>query len=725
MPRRAIWLALATLAALVAVLSIGRGGDPIGSILILPQIGQWAAPALAYLAAAVGYGILLSRLVGGSRDPAPLAIALGIGAIATLSQIAGCLGLLTGPVVAAALLAPGWSILVLYLWRQRKRRIELAPPGLTAWLCLVPLAVLIAAASAPPGWLWDSEYAGFDALSYHLRLPQEWLIGGHLEPQQHNVYSYLPGSFEAGVLHLAALTGAPRALDSDVHTGGVGLLAGTGWRAISAQYLHAAFTLLAAWLVGRAGRAVVGLSGGSESLGRDAGRLAGALALCTPWSVVVGSLAYNEMAVVALGAAALIAAVDSGLPAWRRALVTGLLVGAACGFKPTALTMLAPGLGIALLASAKPRFWPAMLLSGSLGGLAMLAPWMLRNLLAGGNPLFPMATSVFGSAHWTAEQVARYQAGHSFPGTVLDRLAMLIAPDPAAGPGARAVERWRGLFNPQFAALFPAAIGALLALQLPRNRCLRRPALLVSLMLGLGVLAWLATTHLQARFLIPLTIPACVLVGMALASPGSNQDKNARASIDRLAPIRRTIAGLLIAAQCVVLLAIFSTQRNGGPNEATAAGASLFTGEFLIDPRESVAGSINRALPPHSRVYLLGDAAPFYLSADVLWNTTWDDWPLGRAIRANPDADPAVWTAGLRARGVTHVLVNFAELSRYQRSGWADPDVTPQRVAAWVGTLGEPMAAWDGSGQALFTLPTTTPSTTTLPPTTPPRAQNE
>ena len=73
------------------------------------------------------------------------------------------------------------------------------------------LALLLVAASSPPGWLWDSEGRGYDALEYHLQLPQEWLRMGRLAPLEHNVYSFLPGYIEAAFYHLAVATGATAA----------------------------------------------------------------------------------------------------------------------------------------------------------------------------------------------------------------------------------------------------------------------------------------------------------------------------------------------------------------------------------------------------------------------------------------------------------------------------------------------------------------------------------
>ncbi|MCA9288413.1 MAG: hypothetical protein KDA05_07505 [Phycisphaerales bacterium] len=725
---------------------MGRGAHPTDALYVVVSMLGWAAPAAAYLASGVGLGLLCRPFLRGAGDEGVLIVGVGITLLAMVSHVGGVLGLTTRAWSAIALLVPGWGGLVLSLWRWRGHRLALASPRLAHWLAIVPGSVLLAAACAPPGWLWGSEYAGFDALSYHLQLPQEWLTLGRVVPLEHNVYSYLPGSFEVGVTHVAAMSGAT-GLGAHAPGGdGYGLLEGGGWRAIAAQLLHALHTLLAAWMVGRATRAAVlwgakpGLESGAGDDGQraarllrradDAGTIAGVLALATPWCVVVGSLAYSEMAVVALGAAAMAAALDRGLPAWKRGLLAGLLVGGACGFKATAMTFVAPGVGVALLAAARPREWVVMATAGAAAGVAMLAPWMIRNAMAGGNPVFPFASSLFGPAHWTAEQLERFAAGHAFDGSFLDRLRLLVLPDPDAGETARDVARNRGMTNPQYALLFPAALTGTLV-GFVRDR---RATLLLLAMLLLGTAAWLFTTHLQSRFLLPLVLPACGLVGIACSSVigrrGAQGDAG-RAIATMGAPewasliaaiTRRVLALVLILFQGLALVSLFANERAGGPNEITLAGPSLFSGFGADDPRELPAAMVNAGLAPDARVYLLGDAAPFYLSKDLVWNTAWDASALGDAIRADaasqhaastadgspdlPTIDrPARWTATLRSRGISFVLVNLAELRRYWSAGMYDPDVTPARVDAWFGSLGAPIAAWPETGQALFALP--------------------
>src|SRR5690606_23979489 len=123
--------------------------------------------------------------------------------------------------------------------------------------------------------------------------------------------SFLPGYVEAAFYQLAVMMGAPAQPPAPGQA--FGLLAGDGSGLIAAQLLHAGLGLGAAILVGRAARLAARRAGARDDVGALAGALAGALFISIPWVIVTGSLAYNEMALLALFAGALIAAMDEGL----------------------------------------------------------------------------------------------------------------------------------------------------------------------------------------------------------------------------------------------------------------------------------------------------------------------------------------------------------------------------------------------------------------------------
>jgi len=685
-------LAIGAVAFLLLTTIFASLGGPhalVEALVTVIYVGLLAglAPA-AYLGAGIGLGRLFLPLTRTLAHAGAIRAALGVATLLWISSLLGSLRVdvtIVGRIVAGVPIALGLVLLAIGIVRDRSR----TPCAWSAAL-VVPASLLVAAALNPPGWLWSSEFGGYDALSYHLQLPQEWMAIGRIVPVEHNVYSFLPGAIESAFVHVGVLAGAARPYEASAPTG---LLTAEGYGAISCQLLHAGLAIFSAWLVGRAGVA------GAERLGMTGRSLVAAeicaslLFLVTPWVIVTGSLAYNEMGVTAMLAGATLVAIDETSPAWTRGVLAGWLIGIACLAKPTALFLAGVPLGLVLLGLLPARGWIACAGAGSLAGLLALSPWLGRNLVEAANPFFPYATSIFGEAHWTTEQVERFASHHAFEGSLADRLALTVVPDPTDPAGAR----HRGLLHAQWLVFFPlATLGAIVALaRSPRSRLVW---LLVA-MLVCQLALWLALTHVQSRFLLPLAVTGAVLFGLGAARV---------ASIERL-DLRVGALGacaLAIGVQLAGSISIFARQNGAMPNARLLMPPAMLAGEGLGEEAilESAHATINRLLPPDARVYLLGDAAPFYVTRDVLYNTTWDAWPLGEAVRAHP-GDPGAWTRTLRARGVDHVLVDEVGLGLFWRSGTADPLVTPDVVRAWLADPStRPLQSWEAEGKILLRL---------------------
>src|SRR5579862_1499308 len=76
---------------------------------------------------------------------------------------------------------------------------------------------------------------------------------------------------------------------------------------------------------------------------------------------------------------------------------------------------------------------------------------------------------------------------------------------------------------------------------------------------------------------------------------------------------------------------------------------------------------MNEHLPKDAKVLYVGEARVYYATRAVLWSTAFDQHPLTAMSREAKTPEELV--AALRARGVTHVYVNFAELERL-RNGY-------------------------------------------------------
>lgn len=737
-PRWALAL-VAIILGVGLVAGIGPSHGPVvGLTWVLIRLVESIGSPLAYGAGAAGLGILASGVFRGAQpgDRPWLALALGLAAMLTCSHTLGWMGGLRTWWTAVLPIALGVGGLTFGAWRwlaqdhdDETSGAALGEAGVWRWGVLprlrvstiascVGIAVLLTAACSTPGLLWGSEFGGFDALSYHLQLPREWLEGGRLEPLRHNVYSYLPSYVEAAYMHLGALHDAP-------WTGrGRMPLVASGWT-VSCQLLHAAMGVLAAGLIGRCADGAARMAGLDERARSAARMVAWAITLVTPWTAVTGSLAYNEMGTISLGAAGMLIALQDGMNPTRRGTLTGLLIGGACCCKPTAIFMLGPTAGILLLAGMPARTWWKAAAAGSLAGVLMLAPWLVRNALAGGNPVFPQMAGAFGAAHWSAEQVARYAAAHRSDLGLLDRAKLLLWPE-AMKSGMLAQ---RGLLHPQFFAFLPLVAVSVGAMVMSRwRRRLARPVLLFSAAWLLQLAGWLTLTHIQSRFLLPALVTGGPLIGLAMAMAVSEHgvfgsaDAKGQSTRRKSIRLRRRVliatinAGLVTQACWLVML--FGQQGRGEPNRFLLVTPDAITGEAFrgayerADARERgrlesemmLETFVNLALGPNpGTVYLLGDSTPLYLTVPVLTHTTYDESPLGRAMRESPD-DADAWARALWDRGVRFIVFNPAEIERLHRSGWYDPLVTSEAARTFLSERAELVRAWPEQGRALYRL---------------------
>ncbi len=683
--------AIALGVALAWAVSRPPAGLAAGTVLAIDRVAQ-AWPAAVMVLSAFGSARVLGRLWQGACAPFYLRVAAAGALLAWGAHVLGALGIVSAPGTWIAC-SIGLVMLGEEVWRNRRALMEL-PRMEWVWACAAPaLAIAIVAWCSVPGWLWGSEFGGFDVLSYHLELPREWVERGRVWPVEHNVYSFLPSYMEAAFAQSMSLAGG----------GGSDTIGEQGWRLIAPQTLHCMYAVAGAWLVARAAACSLERAGCAPHAARFAGAFGGALVLATPWLVVTGSLAYNDMGVVTMLAGAWLAAVDPGLRAGARGALCGVLVGAACGIKPTAAFMVAPGIGLLLATRVPVRQWPRVGVGGVATGLLMLAPWLVRNTVACGNPVFPYATSALGRAHWSDEQVQRWTGAHHFEGSPARRATLLVARDPEANPRAPDTEQHRGFSHPQWAWL--PGIGLALGVVGLAGASTRRTSFEGAAVLALQCIGWGSLTHLQSRFLLPCAVPLGVLsaTGVALildrarAAPDTPRSRSACLRWSAYA-----VGSGLILMQSFRTAFIYAGERSRAPTLGLVSGATFWTGEGLADPDEIAVGWLNHHRAD-GRVYLLGDSTPLYVSPLPVYHTTYDTSPIGEAIRANPD-DPAAWSRSLGSLGVRRVLVNWSELTRLTRSGWYDPSVTPDRVRQWLASEGIVEGEWTSEARTLFRL---------------------
>jgi hypothetical protein len=225
-----------------------------------------------------------------------------------------------------------------------------------------------------------------------------------------------------------------------------------------------------------------------------------------PWTVMLGGIAYNESGLllyVALAGAWSMRGPRVREEPLRNFLVGGVMAGLACGVKYTGVPLVLIGFPLAAMTVClllrREDFKKVALGSLLWVGVGALAfsPWLIRNALWASNPVFPLAMRQLGQAHFTQEQVERFERAHR-------------APVNQSGMSDRFIALWKEvLVDWRFGwVLIPmAGLAAVLNLRTPESMFL--------LLCAIGVAVfWMAFTHLMGRFAVAAVPVLAMLVGI-------------------------------------------------------------------------------------------------------------------------------------------------------------------------------------------------------------------
>jgi hypothetical protein len=603
---------------------------------------------------------------------------LGLGVLSLVMLALGSCGLISGPVCVVLLVAAAAAGYPLA--RQLKPELEflkrpLESQHLLILIAAVPLAVLLIATAFPAGTLWHTEGNGFDVLEYHLQLPRQFLDSNSTAPVHGNVYSYMPLNMEMLYLMLAAVA------RSAVGSGYIYAMV------FGAQILHAMVTLLAA-----AGILLAPLN--LKAPGRI---LAVLLLLTTPWTLVVGSLAYNDAAVLLYGILAIgIASVATRWPEW---IILGVLVGLAVGCKMTAGVMVALPVAAMLLARNNIR----QLVVVTIIAAGVYSPWMARSMAAThtpasiGNPIFPIFTGTLGRGHWSQSIALRFDRGHRPPardagiGGHLHALADQSILDRQWSPGIAAwLDALRpdpgfpGPQTPWYLRLGPIWLVTLAAIGLAIF-C-GRQAWLMAVCLAVQVLAWLTCTQLQARFLLPAVIPLAWMVGMAVDLLPAY-----RAAATALIALQAAACGLLLRPEAGLFLGPLN------PKSPPPIGAAIsLPQDWLLS--SAPPGQFTR----RTRYDLEGLSTPLYIQGHSIYNTVFDRNALARAFH-HGGAEAALHY--LQKHHVNFLLVDWPEIIRLRKTYGFDPIINPHNLAKLQALGLTPIAEKTAPGIKIYRVP--------------------
>jgi len=517
------------------------------------------------------------------------------------------------------------------------------------------LAVICLAAMAPfllamiLGSLLPS--TDFDVKAYHLVGPKEWFQAGRITFLPHNIYTSFPFLTEMLLLSTMVLSG-------DWFTGG-----------IAGQLVLASFGVYAAMIVFQL----------AARFGRAAGWAAAVVYVTTPWVCRISIIAYVEGALAAYLAATLACFLQARRsPGLGWASLCGLFAGSAASCKyPGVISALVPfGLLVLLdgFRSAKEsRFYAAIVRAAvfSAAGLAAFGPWLLKNLVQTGNPVYPLLWGLFGGRAFDVQLNAKFKAGHALPVEVLKNPLAWI-PDLWRHVNDIAIgSDWQ---SPLMFGLAPMAVLVWWSSRRRQDSTSADRDLSADLAVMLAFAAWLfftwwALTHRIDRFWVPMLPVLAALAGIALSA------------------ILRVARGPIIAAIVITITLTTWYHLAFIASPFIAFNAYLMNESVARRIAETPGMTIVNTLPENSVTLLVGDAAVFEARRPVIYSTVFNSNVFEDLFAApSSPGEPrslrpaAELKAILKERGITHLLVNWNEVLRYRTTYGYTDFVTPEHV---------------------------------------------
>ena len=324
--------------------------------------------------------------------------------------------------------------------------------------------------------------------------------------------------------------------------------------------------------------------------------------------------------------------------------ILAILAGAACASKYTVWLFTAVLVALAAFVRPKPGLRSALRALAVVLGLSALVvvPWLVKNVLVTGNPIYPNAFGVFGGVHWSQIQAVQFE--HQFGyGRGADtelaaylRLPLRLVMDPYTGTLA--------------SASFSASVMVLLLLSMafPWRRAGFRTTLRI---LSITAFFFWCTGSKQTRFLVAFIPVMTVTAGIALV------------------PLRRFRLGLATATIAVAVVALMQVRWQPYPAEPlldifTVSRPELLSRNLCWDLTEF----LNRVVPPGGRVLSFWENRLYFLDRPFIADAACGSPVVLAALRETGDAH--AFAAKLAADGVTHVIVNPYFEMTYMANGY-------------------------------------------------------
>ncbi len=540
--------------------------------------------------------------------------------------------------------------------------------GMSCLVVIVPIVLLMALASMIPP-------IEFDAREYHLQGPKEYFLAGKIDYLPHNVYTCFP--FLTEMLTFLAMT-----------------VCGEWFRgALAGQFVLMGFAPLTA----------LGIFCLCRRWHSDVAGWLGSLAYLTqPWTWQISTIPFAEgglsFFVMATCLACVIAvSTERSKTTGERNKATGtwflvgLCSGCAFGCKYPGIiwavipAMVVIGIRTKLAVQSAPNdqtdgkmqsLWMHRSLVFLMGLVLTTGPWLLKNTLQTGNPVYPLLWSVFGGSDWDAELHERWRNGHRPDGYEIDSLFRHAGQIVLTG-------NW---LSPLLFGFAPLTL--LLFWRDVRVRWLW-------IYVAGYFLLWWWLTHRIDRFWLPVVPVLCVLAGMATATLCRG-------------PQKRVVVAVLILSVVYSYGLVTSPLMTYAPHLADLE-TERQRAEYANSP---ALFHLNRQLAvDDAKVLFVGDAALFEVRFPYAYNTVFNHSLLERYTSSGIDTngefrllDRNEILLNLEEEGFTHVVVNWREIRRYLNTYGFSEFVTRDRLRQLVdlGVLHEPERIADATESEIY-----------------------
>lgn len=347
------------------------------------------------------------------------------------------------------------------------------------------------------------------------------------------------------------------------------------------------------------------------------------------------------------------------LALWARTGNAGYLriLGVGCGValasKYSAWVFAAVILLVGAAAALRMRARPRVVLEPLVIAALIAAPWLAKDALLTGNPIYPNAFNLFGGAYWSSIQEAHLLRSMEFAGGPhKTALTMLALP-------------WRLVTQDVlfYCPAFSMALMSLFAAAFVRPSSYRAPNVYVLAVSLAGFAGWAVTVQ-QGRFLVAWVPVMALAAALALAPPAVRANGGA-AALDATAPrgtLRRVALGLVLAA--VLVLAGYQLTAQLFPFQPRTE--ALFVPRAELLPKNgnfALCDFLESVVPPDKKVLVLWDNRFFFLDRRFEADSAYEA-PTGLA-RLRAAGSASAFAANLAANGFTHVVINHVVASSY------------------------------------------------------------